>query len=660
FLTDVGDGVWPFKDGKLPSDTPECGFLGEKCDHKVQIAVGVAIIIIILTVVAILIRFQYYQRKVLRDMPWRLSPKQIKLMRDDKMKTLINSFKSNITDSTAGGDENTAFAKNFAMVGNNYATVRRFDQKKTVHFRKDELHILYEMKQVTHDNLNSFLGICCNNTGLEMLILWKYCQRGTLSDFIHNEDIQMDMRFKTSFIRDVAQGLDYLHTSTIGYHSCLTPTTTLIDNNWVVKLSDYGLEGFLERLIKDGCVSSKALSVSPVEQFYIAPEELRIKKMHPLRQQPSQDRLKRIQEKQMADIYSFGIVLWEILFRAQPFDDAGKGPEVVVERICDYNPLKEAEPYRPSVPQCATSEYHPDLLSTMRLCWAEMSDERPTMKRVRKLFETSLRTKGGLVDQMMAMMEQYANNLEKLVKERTMLLEETQQRADRLLRQLLPREVANELKLGRAVPPRSYEAASVQFTDIVGFTALCSSSTPMEIVGFLNQIFSGFDNVVSEHDAYKVETIGDAYLVVSGVPKENGSNHVKICANISLKMKAFVSSFELAHRPGHRLQCRWGIHTGPVAAGVVGLTAPRYCLFGDTVNMASRMESTGMADHIQISESSFFLLTGSYPGFFRCKQRGQVEVKGKGLCTTYILEGRESDLQQQEKANATARGAAMH
>ncbi|CAK5119017.1 unnamed protein product [Meloidogyne enterolobii] len=339
-----------------------------------------------------------------------------------------------------------------------------------------------------------------------------------------------------------------------------------------------------------------------------------------------------------SDMYGLGMVLYQILFKLEPFYERNLPPSKILQKIALAN--EDDQIIRPTFPnqqQIAANEeaYNLQLLSALEACWLELPEMRPNIKRIKAIVNSNLKStgSGSLVDQMMKMMEDYTTNLEILVKERTQLLEEAQQQADRLLKNMLPSTIADDLKAGRAVPPQLYLNATVLFSDIRGFTRMASNSTPLQVVNFLNDLFSGFDSIIAKHDAYKVETIGDAYMIVSGVPRENGNAHVQHIADIALKMRSFVANFKVAHRPEEIMMVRIGFHSGSVAAGVVGIAAPRYCLFGDTVNMASRM----------ISESSCNLLRCFYHQFI-VVERGKVDVKGKGECTTFFLEGKEGPL----------------
>ncbi|XP_050412294.2 uncharacterized protein LOC126827125 [Patella vulgata] len=219
--------------------------------------------------------------------------------------------------------------------------------------------------------------------------------------------------------------------------------------------------------------------------------------------------------------------------------------------------------------------------------------------------------------------------------DQTKQLSKERQRTESLLYQMLPRPVADQLKSNKSVDAETYEEVTIFFSDIVGFTSISAACSPMEVVGLLNTLYLCFDTRLELYDVYKVETIGDAYMVASGVPNRNGRRHVSEVATMSLDLAHHVTHLEIPHLPDTLLRLRAGVHTGPVVAGVVGSKMPRYCLFGDSVNTASRMESTGQADRIQLSWITQAIL--QQIGGFRTIKRGVVEVKGKGHMETYWL-----------------------
>ncbi|XP_035240242.1 guanylate cyclase soluble subunit beta-2-like [Anguilla anguilla] len=213
-------------------------------------------------------------------------------------------------------------------------------------------------------------------------------------------------------------------------------------------------------------------------------------------------------------------------------------------------------------------------------------------------------------------------------------LEQEKQKTETLLYAMLPKHVANQLKEGKRVEAGEFKECTILFSDVVTFTNICSECEPIQIVFMLNSMYLKFDRLTTVHNVYKVETIGDAYMVVGGVPIPVAS-HAERVANFSLGM--IIAAREVTNPiTGQPIQIRVGLHSGPVLAGVVGEKMPRYCLFGDTVNTASRMESHGLPNKIHLSPSVYQALKDKG---FRLQVRGEIEVKGKGKMLTYFLEG---------------------
>lgn len=215
-------------------------------------------------------------------------------------------------------------------------------------------------------------------------------------------------------------------------------------------------------------------------------------------------------------------------------------------------------------------------------------------------------------------------------------LQAEQKKAEHLLLNILPEPIADRLKENQRTIAEDFANVTVLFADIVGFTEMASSLTPIEVVELLNQIFSEFDKLTEKHSLEKIKTIGDSYMVVGGLP-ERRSDHAAAIANMALDMQEAMAQFNATHIK----QCsiRIGIHSGPVVAGVIGIKKFIYDLWGDTVNTASRMESHGLPGAIQVSDSSYKLLQSQ----FLFVGRGKIKVKGKGEMTTYLLVGRKKD-----------------
>jgi class 3 adenylate cyclase len=223
------------------------------------------------------------------------------------------------------------------------------------------------------------------------------------------------------------------------------------------------------------------------------------------------------------------------------------------------------------------------------------------------------------------------NSMSDTVQQTMALIEEKNRENENLLLNILPGPIAHRLKSGETAIADSYAQATVLFADIVGFTSISATREPTEIIVLLNGLFTKFDVAAERHGIEKIKTIGDAYMAVSGIIASH-PDHVKQMVEMGIEMLDAVRSYALLSKIP--LSIRIGINTGPVVAGVIGTTKFIYDLWGDTVNIASRMESTGIPGVIQVSRSVYEQLKEEYS----FEARGPIEVKGKGLVETWLLQ----------------------
>ena len=252
--------------------------------------------------------------------------------------------------------------------------------------------------------------------------------------------------------------------------------------------------------------------------------------------------------------------------------------------------------------------------------------------------QLTIQSQQKLLQEQTKQLEELVERLQNEIKERQgveLALRVAQKKSDDLLLNILPAAIVENLKKGESSPAERFESATVLFADLVGFTSLAARISPLELVDFLNKIFSKFDELTEKHSLEKIKTIGDAYMVVGGLPVPR-ADHAEAIANMALDMQEAIANFKTD--TGEPFQIRIGIHTGPVVAGVIGTKKFIYDLWGDTVNVASRMESQGLSGSIQVTAAVYEQLKDRY----LFEERGAIPVKGKGDTSVYWLKAKKS------------------
>uniref|UniRef100_A0A8B9ITW5 Guanylate cyclase n=1 Tax=Amazona collaria TaxID=241587 RepID=A0A8B9ITW5_9PSIT len=593
------DFVW--KNHKLPSDTPSTG------PHILTIAVFTLTgIVILVLIISLLILRKYRRDNERRRKKWsHIPPEKILPLETSETSHVSLKIDEDKRRDTTQRLRQGKYDKKVVILKDLKNSDGNFSEKQKIELNK--------LLQIDYYNLTKFYGTVKIDTMIFGVI--EYCERGSLRDVLNDkisypDGTFMDWEFKISVMYDIAKGMSYLHSSKTEVHGRLKSTNCVVDNRMVVKITDFGCNSILP----------------PRKDLWTAPEHLR-----------------HADVSQKGDVYSYGIIAQEIILRRETFYT--RHCRDSKEKLYRVESGKGVKPFRPDLSLETVEERQMEVYTLVKSCWEEDPEKRPDFKKIEntlaKIFSNYHgQTNESYMDTLIRRLQLYSRNLEHLVEERTQLYKAERDRADRLNFMLLPRPVVKSLKETGLVEPELFEEVTIYFSDIVGFTTLCKYSTPMEVVDMLNDIYKNFDHILDHHDVYKVETIGDAYMVVSGLPNRNGNRHAVDISMMALDILSFMGSFELRHLPGLPVWIRIGIHSGPCAAGVVGIKMPRYCLFGDTVNTASRMESTGLPLRIHVSGSTISILKRTDCPF-QYEVRGETYLKGRGTEITYWLTGSE-------------------
>lgn len=479
---------------------------------------------------------------------------------------------------------------------------RRHQRKKTF-FGRDEFSQLKaefatEMKllsKLRHPCITTIFGAAM---GDEPMLVMELMDHGSLLDVLQNETFVLDGDLVLPILRDIAQGVLFLHNASPPIvHGDLKAENILVDGRFHAKVADFGMGGKAFRKEKVGEFGSP---------YFQAPEILRGSGVN----------------TPASDSYAFGMILYEIYSRKEPYCDCEEDPQEILRLIADESVNK-----RPPVPTACP----PRAASLMAECLSANPCHRPTFG------ELDLQLKRLDVE----MMEPIGNAASK------------QTRTENLLYEVFPRHIADALRDGNKVEPETRELVTIFFSDVVGFTDISSSISPMKVSNMLDRLYTKFDALCKEHDVHKVETIGDAFMAATGLVKDQ-PDQVKCIARFAVAAVNAAQETLIDEDDPDRgfMNIRAGFSSGPVVANVVGALAPRYCLFGDVVNVSSRMESTSKKNRIQCTEISAGLLSQQDPTM-PLRARGYTKIKGKGELFTYWV---NSEFGEQSMASHRANG----
>ena len=463
---------------------------------------------------------------------------------------------------------------------------------------------LTKLSLMSHENLLRFIGVVSD--GPERFVLTDESPRGSLYDFLESKDVDLTLDFKISILLDVVSGMHYVHHSALEHHGRLTSKCCFLDAKFTCKIGQY----WFNSLAVSATYSTDIINSDGA--LWMAPEVLRGNFI-----------------SSKSDIYSFGIMIQEVLLRSKPYAANKPRPEA-----SDIRKLVSAHGtcYRPSLPGLQA-----EWIDLAERCWREDSNLRPLFSNIRY---SLIMLNGGkdinAVESMISRMEVHTKHLEEMVEQRSSQLMAERSVTENLLCELLPRSVFKKLKAGIKIEPESFDVVTLFSSDIKGFTRIAATATPMGIVTLLNQLYMQFDDIILKYDVYKVATIGDAYIVVSGLPERNGDRHAGEIASMALEMIDSIEDFEIPHVPGSFLKMRVGLHTGPCVAAITGLKMPRYLLFGETVNTGARIEAAGEPMRVHMSDTTTLLLQGD-DRYVVEPRAEKVDIPGYGVIQTSWL-----------------------
>lgn len=455
-----------------------------------------------------------------------------------------------------------------------------YKEKSYRQLKADFVKEMRLLSKLRHPCITTVMGAVVGKH--EPLLVLEHCELGSLYDLLHNETVHIEGELLLPILRDIVQGVRFLHSLKPKIiHGDLKSKNILVTRGYRAKVADFGLS---QKRKKSGAIGTP---------FFMSPELLRGES-----------------NSTASDVYALGIVFYEIYERKDPYHDDCSSS--LLKEICD--PIINK---RPPVP----ARCPPEVSKLMKACWEGDPAARPSAEDLDerlKLF--------------------HVENVDLLRSQpRT---SNAQHSSNTFLYQVFPKHIADALMRGERVEPEKHDSVTIFFSDVVNFTTISSMLSPLKVSSMLDRLYLAFDSLCKKYQIFKVETVGDAFMAVSNLIEDQSHDHVKRVAQFSLEAIQAASQIrvDLDDPDKGFVEIRVGFHTGPVVSNVIGSLNPRFGLFGDTVNVASRMESNSKPCRIHCSYDAAKLLKKQAPEI-SIEDRGTMHVKGKGKMKTFWVVG---------------------
>eukprot|EP01135_Chromosphaera_perkinsii_P007844 Nk52_evm36s1020 gene=Nk52_evmTU36s1020 len=643
-----GDSICETARNETCSSCPkDCGQCSSSDDSTIIIAAtasGGAIVLILMVVYLYLV---YKKKRALEatDALWKIETSLLTVAKNNSNAASEISLASHASRLTGASD--TIFSHQEHSSGSlrgEKVKIRDLPDKAAFLFSKKTINEARELYLLAHKNLCNFKAIGFED-GMPTVVVCEYAKKGSVFDVLHvlgKKSVLFDFTFMFSLGMDVAKGLQYLHKNKI-VHGHLTSSNCLIWRDFSVKITDFWFRDLLFPELDLNEMEEEPMELFKLRReialsthgpkFDIVDSFLFTRDFFNLLWLDSKQLFNINGDCQETDIYSLGVIFSELMTGLEPFSDDYEllGAKETVKLIILG---QRSNPFPPGSILLYDEEGAIDLMRYAKSLRDPDLSARPTTNDiVRDMRRENPNKDQSAVDLMVAKLDAYSQNLEGMVIEATAEARMEQERSEMLLASILPSQIIHQLKENPNERIATlHENVSVFFSDIVGFTNMSRAVSAHAVVDMLNRIFIVLDALSVEFKLTKIKTIGDAYMAACGVPDIDPKHAENVCLFALYGVKCLKHEKGTTGEP---LEMRCGVHSGSLVAGIVGTRSFAFDLWGDTVNVASRMESNGVPGRVCCSQATQKLLCDS----FDFEEREPREIKGQGMMVTYIVEG---------------------